>query len=449
MQKRKQGTKHASPEPQADGAAIKRRGIKPYTRWHHEGPPITEYKDIPKGWNSDDNDIHEDDILANIKRCKNRIEDGIMPQWWEKRLKKYERFKAEIEKDIRENKGLDLYVIYRLKDLEGMKDEFEKNGDKRRLLPNINAIIKAYRSKDLAWQDGLVTYWAKGEKVSGKPKEFTWEDYDVYCEKNGGGSENFWVEGLHGPGSLRAFPVVAPNNRAFNIEPNDPQNLHQIDFTLRVPARHTNKDEGEGSERGSEEEEKIQDDEDTSIELNFLDDTGAAVMVIYEDDLEQIENKARQTATVVGGGRLNGIFSHSFIVVHRIEVNMRDTKGNYLAPWTTIQVAVIGGDRPVNWMRLSGPWMRHRFFVGTSPNKQGQLCVAKNKTLFMRLIEAIPQRDVDGKIADLRLSSNAPGHLFAVPRGWALARALGQDIPDPLDSDDDFGEGQAVPSIEQ
>ncbi|KAJ5701591.1 hypothetical protein N7488_009139 [Penicillium malachiteum] len=74
-----------------------------------------------------------------------------MPQWWEKRIKQYERFKAEIEKDIRENKGLDLYVIDRLKDLEGMKDEFEKNGNRQKLLLNINAIIKAYRSKELAW----------------------------------------------------------------------------------------------------------------------------------------------------------------------------------------------------------------------------------------------------------------------------------------------------------
>ncbi|KAJ5721161.1 uncharacterized protein N7483_009095 [Penicillium malachiteum] len=455
MPQQKQGTKRVNSEPEADGAALKRCGIKPYTRWRHEGPPITEYEHIPKGWNSDDNDIHEDDILANIERCKNRIEDGIMPQWWEKTLKKYERFKAEIDKEIQENKGLDLYVIYRLKDLEGMKNQLENNGDKRKLLPNINAIIKAYRSDELAWQDGLVTYWAKGKNVSGQPKEFTWENYDFYCKKHGGGSKDFWVEGLHGPGSLCSFPVVAPNNRAFNIEAKDPQSLHEIDFTLRIPARATKDDDSEDIQRESEEEgktnddeeEKSRDDEDTSIELNFLDDTGAAVMVIYEDDLERIENKAHQTATVVGGGRLNGIFSHSFIVIHRIEVNMRDTKGNYLAPWTTIQVAVIGGDRPMSWMRLSGPWMRHRFFVGTSPNKRGLLCVAKNKTLFKRLIEAIPQKEVDGKIADLTLSSKAPGHLFAFPRGWELKMARGEVIGDPADNDDNVEE--PVPSIEQ
>ncbi|KAJ6007939.1 hypothetical protein N7540_011915 [Penicillium herquei] len=452
MPKRKQGTKHVSTEPEADGAVLKRRGIKPYTRWRHEGPPITDSKHIPKGWNSDDNDIHEDDILANIERCKNRIEDGIMPQWWEKTLKKYERFKAEIDKEIRDSKGLDLFVVYRLKDLKGMKNRFENDGDKRKLLPNINAIIKAYKSKQLEWKDGLVTYWAKGKNVSGEPKEFTWENYDFYCAKHGGGSKDFWVEGLHGPGSLCAFPVVAPNNRAFNIEAKDPQTLHEIDFTLRIPARPTNDDgdediqgELEGEDKLKDDKDKTKDDqdtsdddEDTSVELNFLDDTGAAVMVIYEDDLEKIENKARQTATVVGGGRLNGIFSHSFIVIHRIEVNMRDTKGNYLAPWTTIQVAVIGGDRPMNWMRLSGPWMRHRFFVGTSPNKRGLLCVAKNKTLFVRLIEAIPQREVDGKITDLRLSSKAPGHLFAFPRGWALKMARGilkaEEDEEPLPS---------------
>lgn len=33
---------------------------KSYTRWLHDGPPITEFKNVPKGWISEDLDIHEE-----------------------------------------------------------------------------------------------------------------------------------------------------------------------------------------------------------------------------------------------------------------------------------------------------------------------------------------------------------------------------------------------------
>lgn len=84
-----------------------------------------------------------------------------------------------------------------------------------------------------------------------------------------------------------------------------------------------------------------------------------------------LENKATQLAKLMGAARLNGEFGGSNVIVNRIEVNMRDHNGNDMVDWTSIQVAVVNHDRPVGCARLRGPWMRHRFFVGTSPNKKG------------------------------------------------------------------------------
>lgn len=64
---------------------------------------------------------------------------------------------------------------------------------------------------------------------------------------------------------------------------------------------------------------------DESAEFQFLDDTGAAIMVMYEDDLEYLENKASQVAKIVGAARLNAAFGHSVVITYRIEVNLQNS----------------------------------------------------------------------------------------------------------------------------
>lgn len=119
-----------------------------------------------------------------------------MPQWWEKKLQKYKACRVKFKKEI-ETVPSDLSpnVATRLMDLRDIRADIEKNGDKRKLLANIDAIIEAYTSKDLAWNDGLVTYWSKGKMISDGPKEFTWEDFEHYSEKHEG-HQSFWVEGV-------------------------------------------------------------------------------------------------------------------------------------------------------------------------------------------------------------------------------------------------------------
>lgn len=119
-----------------------------------------------------------------------------MPQWWERKLKKYEACKADFDKEIESAvPGLDPKVILRLRNLRTIKSDLENAGDKRKLIPNVEAIIKAYNSKNLTWNEGLVTYWSKGKKICDGPKKFKWEEFDSYSEEHQG-HESFWVEGV-------------------------------------------------------------------------------------------------------------------------------------------------------------------------------------------------------------------------------------------------------------
>ncbi|KAJ5378406.1 hypothetical protein N7509_011525 [Penicillium cosmopolitanum] len=116
-----------------------------------------------------------------------------MPQWWERRLQKYEAYQAEFDREIGTLPlDLDSAVAIRLRDLKNVREDLKNNGDKRNLLSTVNALIEAYMSKGLNWNDGLVTYWSKRKKVCDGPKEFTWKDFDLYSEMHQG-HQSFWV----------------------------------------------------------------------------------------------------------------------------------------------------------------------------------------------------------------------------------------------------------------
>ena len=138
---------------------------------------------------------------------------------------------------------------------------------------------------------------------------------------------------------------------------------------------------------------------------------------MYEDDIESLENKANELPKIMGAARLNGAFGGWWVLVYKLEVNMKDHNGNNVVDWTPIQVAVLPWDREVGVVRLSGPWMRHQFFVGSSPSN-GLLCVAKNKTLFKQLLEPIAQSEVEPKAPpDVALQPNPPGRIYGKWRG--------------------------------
>ena len=78
-----------------------------------------------------------------------------MPQWWEKKLKKYQKYKKAVYDLCKEAPpGLDLSVYFRLKQLQELRSDLKKAGDKHRLIKNIDGIIKAYEYGELEWTDG-------------------------------------------------------------------------------------------------------------------------------------------------------------------------------------------------------------------------------------------------------------------------------------------------------
>lgn len=135
------------------------------------------------------------DIEGNIQRCHDRIGDGIMPQWWEGKLKRYTEWKENLDKfKASEKESLSWEVVVRLKNLEQIKSHLEEEGDEKYgQLPNVIALIQAYRSEKLVWTNGLVTYWLKGKRLVDKPVEFRWRDF---CKHNKQGTEHVWVEGV-------------------------------------------------------------------------------------------------------------------------------------------------------------------------------------------------------------------------------------------------------------
>lgn len=118
-----------------------------------------------------------------------------MPQLFEIRLSTFKMLRAHRDKMIASEKnGLSLDVVKRLDSLKVIEKDLVANGDTWESLPNVRAIIKAYRSGELKWsRDGKATYWSHGKQIC-EPK--TW-DYDdiIQVNREHNGSKGFWVEG--------------------------------------------------------------------------------------------------------------------------------------------------------------------------------------------------------------------------------------------------------------
>lgn len=89
--------------------------------------------------------------------------------------------------------GLDWNVIQRIDHLKKMKEELEKNGDAKGQVPNLEALLKAYRTRKLQWT-GLITYWSKGKQLC-EPRPFNWDEFEAINRKFDG-HRAFWCEGV-------------------------------------------------------------------------------------------------------------------------------------------------------------------------------------------------------------------------------------------------------------
>ncbi|KAJ5113362.1 hypothetical protein N7456_001896 [Penicillium angulare] len=186
------------------------------------GQPILSRQEIPSEWKWDEWDRDLDpnasysDLEAQIQRCKERIEDGILPFIFKDRLSELESSKAAKDDLMAKHPGKSFEVAQSLDNLLFIKKSLEKK-DTYKQLSNVRALIKAYKSGKLDWYPGLVTYWSHGKQLC-QPRPFSWKEFYLVNRKHDGW-ESFWVEGLNGPGpskqlvKIRTFVANVPPQR--------------------------------------------------------------------------------------------------------------------------------------------------------------------------------------------------------------------------------------------
>ena len=90
--------------------------------------------------------------------------------------------------------GLSWAVVLRLQTLQGSLTWLQSENDKYELVANVTNIMAAYRSGQLRWNPGLVTYWSKGVQLC-QPRPFRWDEFDFINAKHDGHT-SFMVEGV-------------------------------------------------------------------------------------------------------------------------------------------------------------------------------------------------------------------------------------------------------------
>jgi hypothetical protein len=90
--------------------------------------------------------------------------------------------------------GLSWNVYQRINCLQLIGEGLVAKGDPEEKVPTVQALLRAYRNKELDWNPGLVTYWRKGEQLC-QPRPFNWDEYEAIVDAKGD-CWSFWVEGV-------------------------------------------------------------------------------------------------------------------------------------------------------------------------------------------------------------------------------------------------------------
>ncbi|CAI7622657.1 unnamed protein product [Penicillium discolor] len=169
--------------------------------------PITDPAKLPRGWHMKEDDLELNDIDGQIERCHERIAENIMPHVFEQRLQDYTAAKAkEDEMRFPGSEELSWETVRRVHELEMMKTDLASTTDDSEQLPNIDALLEAYKSGDLDWNTGLVTYWLKGARIS-QPRPFDWDEFEA-INSHHQGYKGFWVEGICGLENESSYTAI-------------------------------------------------------------------------------------------------------------------------------------------------------------------------------------------------------------------------------------------------
>ncbi|KAJ5407686.1 hypothetical protein N7509_001569, partial [Penicillium cosmopolitanum] len=386
-------------------------------RWKHRGPePLTDERRLPQGWTSEEPDLDIKDIDAQITRCLERLEDNIMPHIFQRRLEDYREAQALFrEKAVGEREDLSWKVIERvtvLKDLEGClqkEDQYEQ-------LSNVQAILKAYRSRALDWT-GLVTYWSKGVQLC-EPRLFDWDEFEAINQKHDG-YKDFWVEGnqVPGPEGRLAMLTVEEGRRSTNRRSG--LNVYQTAF--RLPHY------------------------DWWDELDVIHDTGCSNLRIFQQDISIIAGPHRpggdipkvMTLGMITAVVANGQMVHEPSV--EVEAVILSGRRRRMGPWVRVQAVLSPGRYiPGQNFRLDGRWLRASYYTASAPDRTHRLYIASRKrdlTIpkvgFEKrdvLIRNSPLGSVTSSVGSaIQMSSPEEAMQGAPPRAWPKG---GHRVPD-------------------
>ncbi|KAJ5618567.1 hypothetical protein N7528_006678 [Penicillium herquei] len=306
--------------------ALKRKSPEPRKKWKIEGPPITDSDKVPDGWTVNEDDIDEFDIEANIERNIERIKEGILPQFFQVRLMRYEQMKRDREVFRASEPGVGGGVRVRIDTLKRIQASLYQDGDPDEQLLNVKAIMEAYRTNKLEWNPPQVTYWHRGEIYKG-PEKFDSKNLATYLAELGQ-PKSWWVEGIR----LAVRPAEMPEH-----------------------LKRSNK----------------------YVEYDFLDDTGSQNMLIYESDRYEMENVCNYICQEMGQTFVNTAAGSSAMRVIHLEVSILSLgMKRRLVPWTKVACYIMPGARQPGEPRLSGIWLRHMLYTLTRPDNNGMLYIS-------------------------------------------------------------------------
>lgn len=163
-----------------------------------------------------------------------------------------------------------------------------------------------------------------------------------------------------------------------------------------------------------------------------MDDTGATTALIFEADLDQIQDTSGCDATSLGpiyAKTANGAVSRE---TYRLEVNIiTPDHEELLDTWVPIQVTVVPGSQQADSPpRLSGMWMRHMLYTATCPDNKGYLYISNSLgglTSQMPTVnakDALPPPDAKPDWVNSRTLPPLPDHVGPFPSPKTVLRKV-------------------------
>ncbi|KAJ5957464.1 hypothetical protein N7501_011743 [Penicillium viridicatum] len=339
--------------------------------------PITDPAKLPRGWHMKEDDLELNDIDGQIERCHERIAENIMPHVFQQRLQDYTAAKAkDDEMRFPGSEELSWETVQRVHQLETMKTDLANTTDDYEQLPNIEALLEAYKSGELVWNTGLVTYWLKGARIS-QPRPFDWDEIEA-INSHHQGYKGFWAEGMK-------LAVRLPGIAWF-------------------------------------------------AELEFIHDTGCSRMTMFQADLSALLGPfgaavgprvpvVCMSATNTG----NGLVTREVI---EVEVTILDGYRQRMIPWTRTFCSLVPGRwSPNGAPRLDGPIVTDLLYVASAPIGLRQIYVST--TRFELGLPDLNLATHPGQHTPTVLNPLPPGTLATTHGPWLPAVGANLGFPPP------------------